>query len=57
MTLALPLGHELEAERRFRVIGERNVELSMEMSFLICPYYALTIVPKNGMNPIRILSA
>jgi hypothetical protein len=38
MTPALPLGHEpfgpeLEAEWRFRVIGERNLLLSMEMSF------------------------
>jgi hypothetical protein len=24
---------------------------------LLCPYDALTIVPKNGMNPLRILSA
>ena len=49
MTPALPLGHEqiglefgaerLEAEWRFRVIGERNVELSMEMSFfVVCPF-------------------
>jgi hypothetical protein len=34
MTPALPLGPELEAEWRFRVIGERNLLLSMEMSFL-----------------------
>ena len=33
MTPALPLGYELEAEWRFRVIGERNLLLSMEMSF------------------------
>ena len=38
MTPALPLGHEpfgpeLEAEWRFRVIGERNLLRSMEMSF------------------------
>jgi len=33
MTLPLPLGHELEAEWRFRVIGERNLLRSMEMSF------------------------
>jgi len=33
MTPALPLGHELEAEWRFRVIGERNCTMSMEMSF------------------------
>jgi len=39
MTPALPLGHEpfgpeIEAEWRFRVIGERNLLPSMEMSFL-----------------------
>jgi hypothetical protein len=27
------------------------------MSFFAMPYYALTIVPKNGMNPLRILPA
>jgi len=49
MTPAPPLGHEpfgpelkaerLEAEWRSRVIGERNLFLSMEMSFFIsCPF-------------------
>jgi hypothetical protein len=33
MIAALPLGHELEAEWRFRVIPERNALVSMEMSF------------------------
>ena len=32
MTLALPLGHELEAEWRFRIIHDRTGILSMEMS-------------------------
>jgi len=37
MTPTLPLGHELEAEWRFRVIYARNAMKSMEMSFLLCP--------------------
>jgi hypothetical protein len=39
MTPMLPLGHELEAEWRFRVIHERNYPFSMEMScFTSCPH-------------------
>jgi len=42
MTSALPLGHEpfgpeLDAEWRFRVIGERNLLRSMKMSFFGMP--------------------
>ena len=37
MTPTLPLGHELEAEWRFRVIHERNAMKSMEMSFFALP--------------------
>jgi hypothetical protein len=32
--------HELKAEWRFRVIYERNIERSMEMSFfVVCPFW------------------
>ena len=37
MTPTLPLGHELEAEWRFRVIDERNAMKSMEISFFALP--------------------
>jgi len=56
MTPALPLGPELEAEWRFRVIGERNLLLSikmsfftwnMEMSFFGMPSYILDVCPEN----------
>jgi hypothetical protein len=47
MTPALPLGHELEAEWRFRVIGERNLLLSMEMSFFVMPLCILDSCPEN----------
>jgi len=57
MTTAFPLGHEplgleLEAEGRFRVHYERNVSLSIEMSFFgLCPFNKRhCTVPKNGMN-------
>ena len=47
MTPALPLGHELEAEWRFRVIGERNPLRSMGMSFFGMPVYILDMCPEN----------
>jgi len=47
MTLPLPFDHELEAEWRFRVIGERNLLLSMEMSFFGMHLYILDVCPEN----------
>jgi hypothetical protein len=47
MTQALPLGHELEAEWRFRVIGKRNFQWSMGMSFFGMPSYILDMCPEN----------
>jgi len=37
MTPMLPLGHELKAEWRPRVIHKRNYPVSMEMSFFTMP--------------------
>jgi hypothetical protein len=32
------------------------IRMDRSMSFLLCPYYALTFVQKNGMKPIFHLS-
>jgi hypothetical protein len=56
MTAALPLGHEpfgleLGAERRLRVTGERNLLLSMGMSFFVMPFYGEAMHMRNmGMS-------
>ena len=47
MSPSLPLCHELEAEWRFRIIDERNLLLSMEMSFFSMPLYMLDMCPEN----------
>jgi hypothetical protein len=47
MTMVFPLGHELEAEWRFRVIGERNLLLSMEVSFFVMPFYGEVMHMRN----------
>jgi len=71
MTPALPLGHELKAEWRFRVIYEEYYTLSKEMSFLtpatqgarVCLFLSMPLntgphrIPIIGMESNSALSA
>jgi hypothetical protein len=46
----------MSPEIRSRVIGERNLLRSMEMSFfVVCPYIFLICAPKIGMNRMEII--